>query len=212
MKKITFILILILLPTSLIFSQSTISDVDGNTYRIANFGSQTWMIDNLKTTKFNDGTPLIEGKKKNWKYFYGVQSDVGQYAYYDFDIANDSIGAFYRFPMFLKGNNQIKNICPTGWKIPSAEDWKYLISVLGNTPESFNLFATGVATNDDFAPSYFIEQTFSTVWWSSTQNKKDKLKATVFAYIFKGQHKTEKIVELKGRYVFSGYCVRCIKE
>jgi len=46
----------------------SVTDIDGNTYSIIRIRNQIWMAENLKTTRFNDGTviPLVENSNE-WR-------------------------------------------------------------------------------------------------------------------------------------------------
>jgi len=87
MRKIVVISVLVLffvLSDSTLYSQDTIIDIDNNIYKTVTIGSSIWMAENLKTTKFNDGTP-IQLCRNNiiWKSLI-----VPGYCWYN----NDSIG------------------------------------------------------------------------------------------------------------------------
>lgn len=104
----------------------TIMDIDGNPYGVIKIGDQQWMNLNLKTTKYNDGTPIeFAPGFESWD----SASDFGvpSYSYLDNDESFiDDLGMFYNFyavdPMYNGG----KNICPQGWHIPSLDEWNDL--------------------------------------------------------------------------------------
>ena len=91
-------------------------DVDGNIYKTVKIGSQDWMAENLKVTKFSDGSsiPLIDLGWKNLA--------TPAYCWYDNDTINKNIyGALYNWYAVNTGK-----LCPKGWHVPSNADWKNL--------------------------------------------------------------------------------------
>lgn len=106
-------------------SYGTITDQDGNTYKTIKIGTQTWMAENLKTTKYNDGTaiPLVTDST-DW----GKLTTPG-YCWYDNDIGKykTAYGALYNWYTVNSGK-----LCPTGWHVPSNSDWTILENYLGS--------------------------------------------------------------------------------
>lgn len=103
-----------------------ITDIDGNTYSTVKIGTQTWMAENLKTTKYRNGnligttTPATldisaeSTPKYQWAYA-GNESNVATYGrLYTWYAATDS-----------------RNICPIGWHLPSDAEWTILTTFLG---------------------------------------------------------------------------------
>ena len=101
----------------------TVTDIDGNTYHSVTIGTQVWMAENLKTTKYNDGTaiPLVSAYA-NWRYL----STPG-YCWYNNDTANkNAFGALYNWYTINTGK-----LAPTGWHVPTVTEWWTLINYLG---------------------------------------------------------------------------------
>lgn len=101
----------------------TVSDIDGNSYKTVKIGSQEWMAENLKTTKYKDGTliPYVTDKTV-WK-----NSTTPAYCWYDNDIANKDIyGALYKWYTVNTGK-----LCPAGWHVPTDDEFNTLELSLG---------------------------------------------------------------------------------
>jgi len=102
----------------------TVNDIDGNIYKTIGIGSQTWMAENLKTTKYNDGTSIpIVTDGTAW----AALSTPG-YCWYNNDEATYKAiyGALYNW--YTVGTGKL---CPTGWHVPSDAEWTTLTTYLG---------------------------------------------------------------------------------
>ncbi|MBN1187636.1 MAG: fibrobacter succinogenes major paralogous domain-containing protein, partial [Bacteroidales bacterium] len=101
---------------------STLTDIDGNVYPIVKIGTQCWMAENLKVTKFNDGTPipLIEDSM--------VYLTTPAYCWFDNDESSfkNVYGALYNWYTISTGK-----LCPDNCHIPTKEEWNTLIEYLG---------------------------------------------------------------------------------
>jgi uncharacterized protein (TIGR02145 family) len=105
------------------FWSNAVSDADGNSYGAVEIGPQTWMAENLKTTKYSDGTgiPLVTNNPL-WPTL-----TIPGYGWYDNEIANKDIyGALYNWYTVQSGK-----LCPTGWHVPTDGDWTILSDYLG---------------------------------------------------------------------------------
>jgi uncharacterized protein (TIGR02145 family) len=105
-----------------------ITDSEGNTYKTVIIGTQTWMAENLKVSKYNDGTTIPNiTDVTEW-----LQSTEGAWAYYDNDADNNTkYGKLYNWYAVSKTTNGNKNVCPNGWHVPTDAEWTVLTDYLG---------------------------------------------------------------------------------
>jgi uncharacterized protein (TIGR02145 family) len=103
----------------------TVTDVDGNVYHTIVIGTQVWMVENLKTTKYRDGTS-IHNVTDNTAW---ISFNTDAYCDYNNDASySDIYGRLYNeYAVF----SNIHNICPIGWHVPSDAEWTTLTSFLG---------------------------------------------------------------------------------
>jgi uncharacterized protein (TIGR02145 family) len=103
----------------MIASAGTVTDADGNVYQTVKFGNQVWMAENLRVTRFNDGSAIrnipIGDTTNNLNQIWGNLTTPG-YCYY-----NIKFGAFYNWYAV-----DTKKLAPIGWHVPSDSEWTIL--------------------------------------------------------------------------------------
>lgn len=198
-----------------------VTDIEGNTYSTVKIGTQTWMAENLKTTKYRNGnsigtttpaTLLISAEsapKYQWAYA-GNESNVATYGrLYTWYAATDS-----------------RNICPTGWHLPTGAEWTALTTYLGgesvagsklkeagtshwqspNTrttnSSGFTALPGGYRSNN----GTFYSIGFGGSWWSSTEAAADN------AWYRSMIDYSDDALSFYGFDKTYGFSVRCIKD
>jgi uncharacterized protein (TIGR02145 family) len=130
MKKFVLSLAMLVLTTLFVScartpgANKTVTDIDGNVYHTITIGTQVWLMENLKTTKYNDGTdiPFIEESAEIW---HGLNAPG--YCWYDDNVSNkEGTGALYNWYAVDTGK-----LAPEGWHIPTDAEWKTLTEYLG---------------------------------------------------------------------------------
>jgi len=106
-------------------STNILTDIDGNSYNTVTLGTNKWMKENLKTTKYSNGELIPNPNSSAWS---GITSAA--WCYYDNNASNNAVyGKLYNFYVV----EDTKNVCPTGWHVPTDAEWKALEMYLGMT-------------------------------------------------------------------------------
>jgi uncharacterized protein (TIGR02145 family) len=100
----------------------SVTDIDGNVYTTVKIGTQEWTVENLRTTKYNDGSAIPHVTDDSaWD---GLTSPG--YCWHDNDISYKSkYGALYNW--YAIGTEKL---APTGWHVPTDADWTVLENYL----------------------------------------------------------------------------------
>jgi uncharacterized protein (TIGR02145 family) len=163
----------------------TLSDIDGNNYKTILIGTQEWMAENLKVIHYNDGSQIIEETENTlWD-----QLISGAFCwYYNLIESGEIYGALYNWYAV-----NTDKLCPTGWHIPSDEEWTTLTNLLGDEFAGGKLKEIGLqhwgmplggenvgATNESGFTALpggirgtgggFFGIGYSGNWWSSSEN------------------------------------------
>lgn len=123
MKKI-FLLFAGLVLLTIKTQAQTVTDIDGNVYHTVTIDAQVWMVENLKTTKYNDETPItLITNNESWQ-----NATKEAYSWYNNKASNKvTYGALYNW--FAVNTNKL---CPIGWHVPSFNEFNVLNVALGN--------------------------------------------------------------------------------
>ncbi|GET29349.1 fibrobacter succinogenes major paralogous domain-containing protein [Prolixibacter sp. SD074] len=203
-------------------------DADGNVYSTVVIGDQKWFAENLKTTRYNDGTPIPNVlSDTDW-----ASLTTGAYAWYENDEATykNAYGALYNWYAVNTGK-----LCPTGWHVPTNAEWETLIDYAGGkiaaggelkstrtAPDAHPRWESpNIAANDEYGFSalpggyrlYFVgtfDGTFFDVgnlgdWWSSTETDATYAWTRSMSYEFGSVARSPS----NKKY---GYSVRCLRD
>jgi uncharacterized protein (TIGR02145 family) len=113
---------------SIVFNPSitygTLTDQDGNSYKTVTIGTQVWMAENLKTTKYRNGDPIANvTDNAQWE-----NLTTGAYCTYDNDLNKLNVyGPLYNW--YAISDN--RNIAPEGWHVATDAEWTILNNYLG---------------------------------------------------------------------------------
>lgn len=222
--------LLLLISLALIISSckknddpSVIKDGDGNIYTSVAIGTQTWLVENLKTTKFNDGTSIqLVTDNSVWN-----SLTTPACCFYNNDEAanKSTFGALYNW--YAVNNDKL---CPKGWHVPSESEWTELVNFLGGeSVAGGKLKTTGTieagnglwhqpnvdATNETgfsalpggLCGSVFNDINWGGVWWTSTEYPPNR------AYYFYINNYDGTVGDSEdGGSKNSGFSVRCLKD
>lgn len=131
-----------------------ITDEDGNVYTSVTIGTQVWMKENLKTTKYNDGTAIpIVIDNTSWS-----NLTTPGYCWYGNTEASykNTYGALYNWYTVNTGK-----LCPAGWHVPTQDEWTDLEIYLFQNGFNFDGTTNGNKVGKSMA---------STTLWASSSN------------------------------------------
>jgi uncharacterized protein (TIGR02145 family) len=107
-------------------AQEIVNDIDGNIYNIVKIGSQKWMKENLKTTHYRNGDSIGTTYPAT-KSYMNENTPKYQWAY---DGDESSVPVYGRlYTGYVVTDN--RKVCPTGWHVPTSNEWETLIEYLG---------------------------------------------------------------------------------
>jgi uncharacterized protein (TIGR02145 family) len=197
----------------------TVTDVGGNVYHTVTIGNQVWMVENLRVAGYRDGTPIPR------------VSDTGQWsvlttgAYclpeHDPSAHEDSYGLLYNFHAIRDS----RGLCPCGWHVPTAEEWRTLIAQLGGaevaggrmkdtSSDLWRISVPGTTNESGFSAipaggrgrlGSAAEVGYYATWWSSTPSDSD------YAWHW-GLYPDKNSVRFNPGHRSSGFSVRCVRD
>jgi uncharacterized protein (TIGR02145 family) len=113
---------------------SNVTDIDGNIYPTVTIGTQVWMAENLRTTKYRDGSAIpVVASAITWALNRDNSTPSPMMCWYNNDqsaYTANKMGALYNWYAINSATNGNKNVCPSGWHVPSDAEWNVLIDNL----------------------------------------------------------------------------------
>lgn len=123
-----------------------ISDIDGNIYHSVTIGTQTWMVENLKTTHYRNGDQIPNVTDNNT---WGTLS-TGACCDYD-NSGSNSIKYGHLYNWYAVSDS--RNIAPKGWHLPTDEEWIILCNYVSNNSGISGTLAKSLASKTNWTSS-----------------------------------------------------------
>jgi uncharacterized protein (TIGR02145 family) len=200
----------------------TITDIEGNSYKTVTIGTQQWMAENLKVSKYSDGTTIPNiTDNTQWQ-----NNTTGAWSYYNNDAANNAkYGKLYNWYAVSSTTNGNKNVCPTGWHVPTDAEWTVLTDYIGgltvsggklkeagtiswNSPNTdatnTSLFTALPGGYRDFFANFYHIGDYG-YWWSSTEHD-------IYGAWYRYLNKYNGIMNRPYFNKVIGLSVRCLKD
>ena len=116
---------------------SIVTDIDGNVYHTVTIGTQMWLVENLKTTKYSNGDPIPNiTDDTEWNLL-----KTGAYCNYNNNSNNSTnYGRLYNWYIV----HDSRNIAPLGWHVPTDAEWKTLSNFCGGSVAGGKLKEIGI--------------------------------------------------------------------
>ena len=195
---------------------ATITDIEGNVYHTLTIGSQVWLKENLKVTKFRNGEPIQKVIDNTWG-----NLTTSAFCYVDNDTNKlKTYGGLYNWYAITDS----RKICPIGWHVPSLAEINIMDHYLGDNGGG-KLKETGLthwvninidATNSTQftalpggrrdADSYFSYGQYA-YWWTTSEYVLDNTEASYFSVWYFTGH-----LDIMDMYKKTGMSIRCIRD
>jgi len=193
---------------------TSVTDIDGNTYPVVQIGSQCWIAENLRTTKYNDGSLIpnvTDGQV--WS-----NATTPAWCHYENNPSYDATyGKLYNWYTVAGGN-----MCPTDWHVPTYAEWTTLINFLGGesvaggkmkTTTGWNPPNTAATNESGFSGlpgGFFNSISFFEIgnighWWSSTEFNADVVWDINLGHTYGTAFSNTNLKQI-------GFSVRCLRD
>ena len=199
-----------------------ITDVEGNSYKTVYIGTQQWMAENLKTSKYNDGSSIPNvTDNTEWS-----NLSTGAWCNYEnSDSLGRIYGKLYNWYAVSATSNGNKNVCPSGWHAPTDAEWTVLTDYLGGANVAggkmkddifINWVSPNIGANNNSlfkgipAGNRFMDGNFNYVgrficWWTLSEAAAD---ASWSRILYNNNITTDRGYSNKNL----GFSIRCLKD
>jgi uncharacterized protein (TIGR02145 family) len=197
---------------------NSVTDIEGNKYETVTIGTQVWMAENLRTTKYNDGTEIPNiTENDTWN-----KMTTPAFSWYNNEPAENkkTYGALYNWYAV-----NTSKLCPNGWHVPADSDWMKMTSYLEDIKVEGNKLKekgtahwkspnTGATNETGFTalPGGYrsIDGIFNYIgvsgyWWSATEYN------SLSVLFYNIRYKSGFIYKSNSEK-YCGFSVRCIRD